>query len=685
MRAERAALAKSMAPALAITLSTLLVAAVVTALGWQDIIDEYDHVVADQLAMLSRAKGDALARCHAGAVLVLDLESCGMPLSQGIRLARLPFGAAVYRQVGADRFELATNTSAERPPDGLLSPLPPAKVAVRGPADAPWLIVVVEHTIRTPYIVAQPLRRVVEPSSTDTGLGATTTLDTGPSDSAETAPRHTAARLVGQSSVELGRVQGRVTVSTERAKAVRPALHRFTRFCLAMALPLLACICLLGVIAGRAVVASLAEHRRAAERQALHQISEALLSAPTLREVLQCIVDRARGMFGAAGACLALVDPSTGDLVFEVASAAAEAAAQRLAGRRMATAAGLTGWTVANQEAVLRNGDSSTGAPVPSLDEALGGDRDSAMAAPLLDDQKRCFGAVCLVSASGHPFGEADLLLLRSLATTAAVATARAAAVEREREQARVANELDVARTVQQSLLPAQPLVCHGFDLDGASEPAHEVGGDFYDFNALDDGRVSFIIADVADKGLGAAMFMVVCRSLYYACGAGRRPTAETLADLNSRLVAVNNSNLFVTVFHGLLDPLTGRLDYACAGHLPPILWRAGAASATFVSERGMALGVVDAAPIGTGTLTIEPGDALVLYTDGITDALDADERAFGTDRLLAAVASGPHGGASALTAALMASVKRHVGATAPFDDTTLVVVCRSAAGDPAS
>jgi len=678
MRTGGHGLARSLAPAVAVALSTLLVAAVGTALGWQDIVDEFDRGVADQLALLSRAKGEAIADRWRGAARVIRAVAAGQSPDFAVATAGLHDGVLVYRERPGSKRELLLAAASKRPPRDLVAEPLPAAVTLIEDHREPWLVVAYTRPPATRWLVAQPLGSIVAQDMLRQWAFATTTVTAGRLDSGQPGQPSAKARLIGSYTVAPEGQLISVTVSTERAAAVRPALARFLRFCLAMAVPLLFCICSLGAIAGRAVVASLADHRRATERQALHEISEALLSAKTLRETLQLIVDRAGSVFSAAGASMALLDEASGDLRFEVATGSDGDAASGLPGQRLAAGAGLAGAVVSTGNAVLITAETAGEHAYVEPIERLGAPAGSLMGVPLTDQQGLCFGALCLVAQPAQSFTAADLVLLRSLGLTAAVAVARAAAAERDRERDRLANELDIARTVQQGLLPAAGLSLAGYDVAGASEPAHEVGGDFYDFVRLDDRRISVVIADVADKGLGAAMFMVVCRSLYYACGAGRQSPSETLRDMNERLVAMNTSNLFVTVFHAVLNLDSGQLDYACAGHLPPIWRRAADGDTCLVQARGMALGVVDPAPVGVGTLTLDPGDAVVLYTDGVTDALDAQEQAFGAERLVDVVANEPGLDAESMVAAIVAHVGRHVGTTPRFDDTTLLVLHRA-------
>ncbi len=251
-----------------------------------------------------------------------------------------------------------------------------------------------------------------------------------------------------------------------------------------------------------------------------------------------------------------------------------------------------------------------------------------------------------------------------------------------------VARELAMAGQIQASFLPDELPAVRGWQLAATLDPARETSGDFYDFIPLPDGRLGIVIADVADKGMGAALYMALSRTLIrtYATEHLARPDLVFNA-ANRRILMDARAGLFVTVFYGILDPATGVLHYCNAGHPPPYLLSLalslveGAENREVVQElgrTGMALGVIEDATWEQETVRLTPGDMLVFYTDGITDAEDGTGSFFGRERLREAVRA--HLGCSAqdMQDTLIAEVHEFMGETPQFDDITLVVVARS-------
>jgi len=238
---------------------------------------------------------------------------------------------------------------------------------------------------------------------------------------------------------------------------------------------------------------------------------------------------------------------------------------------------------------------------------------------------------------------------------------------------------LALAGQIQASFLPDELPHLPGWQLAATLKPARETSGDFYDFIPLPNARFAIVVADVADKGMGAALYMALSRTLIrtYAVEYHARPDF-VLQVANGRILADTQAGLFVTVFYGVLDPTTGTLTYCNAGHNPPYLLGAQNSDEVHALRRtGMPLGIVEDATWEQESVQLVPGDVLVLYTDGVTEAQDAREVFFGKERLLEVIQSNLGQSAQDVQDALIAEIHEFVGDTPQFDDITLMTVMR--------
>jgi serine phosphatase RsbU (regulator of sigma subunit) len=255
----------------------------------------------------------------------------------------------------------------------------------------------------------------------------------------------------------------------------------------------------------------------------------------------------------------------------------------------------------------------------------------------------------------------------------------RSQSVAQAEALSQAAKELAVAGRLQEGLLPRETPYFPGWQLAAALEPARETSGDFYDFIALPNGHLGLVIADVADKGAGAALYMALSRTLVrtYATQYHTQPE-ETLRAVNQRILAETRAEMFVTIFYGILDPETGTLVYCNGGHNPPHLLKPEGVES--LGRTGLPLGILQEATWDQGTASIAPGDILVLYTDGVIDAQAASGDFFGQERLLEVIQ--PCRGCSApnMEQRLLAAIHGFVGDAPRFDDLTLMVVARMGA-----
>ncbi len=211
-----------------------------------------------------------------------------------------------------------------------------------------------------------------------------------------------------------------------------------------------------------------------------------------------------------------------------------------------------------------------------------------------------------------------------------ALQNAQAQIIEKERLE----RELQLAHDLQQSMLPRELPVAAGYDFGAIMTPAQAVGGDFYDFIELGNGKIGIVVADVSDKGMSAALFMALTRSLIRAEASRGVPPTEALRRVNYHLLDMNETGMFVTVLYGILDTANGEFLYARAGHELPLVYdRTGAAVAVPVG-RGQPLALLPDPALDEQRIVIPQGGRLVLNSDGVTDAIDRRQEPFGVARL---------------------------------------------------
>jgi len=291
---------------------------------------------------------------------------------------------------------------------------------------------------------------------------------------------------------------------------------------------------------------------------------------------------------------------------------------------------------------------------------------------------ERIIGALDLQSDRVCAFGPDEAHYLEVLAQQVAVAIEDARLYEQSVERQQLEQELNFAREIQTSFLPKDRPRVEGWSVAGEWRAARQVGGDFYDFIALPEASWGLVIADVADKGVPAALFMALSRTLMRAVAFSGRMPGEALARVNELVQADSASDLFVTMIYAIWNPRAASVAFANAGHNPPLLCRSSG-EVSILRSHGIALGVMDRLSPELVWLDLQVGDVLLLYTDGLTDALNELGEEFGLTRLQAALAKVRYLDAEHIAAALMNAVDDFIGDESPFDDQTLVVLKREA------
>ena len=298
--------------------------------------------------------------------------------------------------------------------------------------------------------------------------------------------------------------------------------------------------------------------------------------------------------------------------------------------------------------------------------------------APLVVDG-RSIGALLIDMRQPRLLDEDEVRFLRLMASQAAIAIEQARLHQEEIERERLEQELDVGRQIQLSMLPTDCPVVPGWECAAFYRAARQVGGDFYDFFELpgEPGRLGLVIADVADKGVPAALMMALSRTVVRAAAADGRSPSAALTLANELILEDSRASLFVTAFYAALDTRGGRLAYANAGHNRPLWLRVGTGESEELAARGIALGVLEDIELEEREIDVAPGDLLVFYTDGVTEAMDDGGQQFGKERLRQVLAANADGSAQEVLAAVEDAVRAFTGNTPQSDDIALFVVRR--------
>lgn len=245
------------------------------------------------------------------------------------------------------------------------------------------------------------------------------------------------------------------------------------------------------------------------------------------------------------------------------------------------------------------------------------------------------------------------------------------------KENERLATEMNLAREVQQSILPENPPVVSGYDIAALSNPAREVGGDFYDFISTKDGNLVMMIGDAVGKGLRAAMFVSETHGLAHAAAIEHNMPDIILNEVNAAIVASRGeSSDFVTLFCAVLDPKQNKLFYASAGHNPPI-WKHGN-KLVMLGNGSLPLAIMEDTTYERREIDIAPGDLIVMYTDGVTEAQTTRKELFGTERLEAVLQNIENRSACDINKDILAAVDLFIGDAPPSDDLTLLTIRRN-------
>ena len=302
----------------------------------------------------------------------------------------------------------------------------------------------------------------------------------------------------------------------------------------------------------------------------------------------------------------------------------------------------------------------------------------SVLAVPLGVSEK-VFGIIYADSpiAEGR-FTEDHLKVLTTLASVAAIRVENARLVEARFQQERLERELQLAMEIQQRFQPTAPPVVMGYEFQGISFPCYEIGGDYYDFIKRDDGRLVIALGDVSGKGTAAALLMSSLHASIHAQTGSHDTLVETISAVNRYLAENIPSNRFVTLFYAELDPDSGAVSFLNAGHNPPLIVHA-AGTVEQLASGGLPLGIKADAEYREGRTHLQPGDVLVIYSDGVTEAASPNGEEFGPTRLYEVVSRNVDASAAGIRDRIESALTKFSQGTQAADDITLVIVKRQA------
>ena len=397
---------------------------------------------------------------------------------------------------------------------------------------------------------------------------------------------------------------------------------------------------------------------------------------PDLEGLLSKILAKSKPWMRAEACSIFLPDPGSGELVIH--SAQGESA-PRLHQLRIPAGSGIVGIAMAQQQVIKVDDVSKDPRFYGKVDKDSGFKTRCLIAAPLMDGSQ-CIGVIEYINSIGRSFfTDHDMRLVEYFSWLVSASLVRIRSHQAAIAKALLQRDLDLAREMQTGLLPAafpEPTPENRLDLHARLIPAFEVSGDLYDFFPGPDGKQFFLVGDVAGKGVAAGLFMAVTRSWIRAESRQFSSPVEILREVNQHLVPENQAFLFVTIILGIYDPISGEISYAQGGHNPAVLLRADG-TASYEPTGGQPLGVFPDASYEPCSVQLQPGDSFIIYTDGITEAMNPEEQPYGPDRFLELLSGQQDLSAKHLNQRVTDDVRLYANGAEQSDDITLLTLKR--------
>lgn len=428
----------------------------------------------------------------------------------------------------------------------------------------------------------------------------------------------------------------------------------------------------------RARLFDMLREQRIHEQAVLLEFSNQLLSRSELQDLMNYLVEEVRRLLNFDACALLLPSEDSAWLAFKAVSGwkADPVAERRLLPNDDRTGPGRA---MRKQQPVVTEDIWKNDTPTFRADWLAAEGFRGHVIVPLIVDG-HSIGTLVLDMRHVYRMDIDKLRFLRLMANQAAIAIEKARLLQQEAEGRRLEEELTLARQIQLSLLPDSCPVIEGWQMCSFYQAARLIGGDFYDFFWLagEGKRLGMVIGDVAGKGIPAALFMSMSRTIIRSvASSGRRTPAEALVRANEVIITDAQSDVFLTAFYGVLYPNEARFVFANGGHNPPLWWRAEHGAFETLHAKGIVLGMFEQIRLEENQIIMQAGDIIICYTDGVTEAMDAAGDLFGEARLRAAVEAHASEPASNILDAIVDAVSGFTGELPQSDDLTLFVVKR--------
>jgi sigma-B regulation protein RsbU (phosphoserine phosphatase) len=304
---------------------------------------------------------------------------------------------------------------------------------------------------------------------------------------------------------------------------------------------------------------------------------------------------------------------------------------------------------------------------------------DSAMLCPLVYGKQRLGLLVVARRAGADPFPGAAFKIFKGIVEQSAFALYNAFIFSEAAEKKRLDQDLQIAHEIQRILLPSSAPDVNGYQISGINIPARQVSGDYYDYIEVDATHYGVAVADVSGKGVPASLIMAMCRSVLRSKAGGQHSPANVLREVNSQLYPDIKEDMFISMAYAILDQQSPAITLCRAGHDAPLLYSAREKTVSRINPPGMALGIDSGTVFNRVTadfsLTLQPDDCLILYTDGVTEALDREGMEFGMENVIRSVLTSASQGAAGIITKLTDDLREFVGSHPQQDDITLIVI----------